>query len=792
VTFRSWPAGSFGLALALAASLCGALALGAEAPRQLAGRVLDSTGYPLAGVTVDVAGAAARQATTAADGSFSLDGLPDGEYELLASLAGFAPSSARVRLEDGTAEPVVFRLRVLAFDTLVVTATKTGERDPRATPLAVSVLSGAELQRARARTVEDLAGLAPSLNFSQNTGFAQLTIRGIGTNVVFAGSDPSSAVYLDGVYLARPAMVLADFLDLDRVEVLRGPQGTLYGRNAVGGAVNLVTRPPADTFEGEAGLAAGNLGALRAEAQARGPLVPGKLRGSAALLRGYEDGYVRDLDHPDHPLGGEDVTAGRAKLLFLPGARSELMLSGDVTFRDPAPLTYSKVLQVKPGFEVDNPPGPRDVRTSTLASSRNLQWGAAARYTLRLAPDTTLASLTAFRALDYELVSDTDVTELELTVAQIHERQHQWSEELTLAQERPGRSFVLGVFLLDELDAQPTTVRLGGPGLDNHLDPSVEARSGAAFAQGSLGLTRRLAATLGLRYTREHKTIDNDGSLSAEGQPAALVAGSAYSYSDQIAHDAWTPKLGLEWKPGERVLGYASATRGFKSGGFNISSREPGRGYSPEWAWSFEAGLKATLASGRASFDLAAFHTDYTDLQVQFTIRPGVIDISNAAAASISGFEAEGSWQPARSLRAGGHLAWLDARYDRYTAVGPGGATRDVAGNRLSNAPEWSGRLWLEWSARAGRLGALRLRAEARGRSTAFFTAFNDEVERQLPYGLLDASAELARPHWSLAAYGRNLTDEAYITGSFSSPPPAIGGRPGPSREWGLRVSVRR
>ena len=114
----------------------------------------------------------------------------------------------------------------------------------------MSVLPGTELARLGATTVEDLAGLAPSVAFSQNTGFAQLTIRGIGTNAVFAGSDPSSAVYFDGVYLARPAMVLADFMDVERVEALRGPQGTLYGRNAVGGALNVITKAPTDELRG--------------------------------------------------------------------------------------------------------------------------------------------------------------------------------------------------------------------------------------------------------------------------------------------------------------------------------------------------------------------------------------------------------------------------------------------------------------------------------------------------------------------------------------------------------------
>jgi outer membrane receptor protein involved in Fe transport len=209
---------------------------------------------------------------------------------------------------------------------------------------------------------------------------------------------------VDGVYLARPSMVLADFVDLDRVEVLRGPQGTLYGRNAVGGALNILTKLPSDTFEASARIAAGNLGARRAEASASGPIVAGRLRGSAALLRGVEDGFVRDLEHPGHPLGGVDVLAARAKLQYVWSPRVDLLLSGDVTHQDPTPLTYAKVLAVKPGFVVDNPQDLHEVRASIPQESRNLQYGTAARLAVQLSPQVLLTSLTAFRKIDYDLL----------------------------------------------------------------------------------------------------------------------------------------------------------------------------------------------------------------------------------------------------------------------------------------------------------------------------------------------------------------------------------------------------
>ena len=547
--------------------------------------------------------------------------------------------------------------------------------------------------------------------FSQNTGFAQLTIRGIGTNAVFAGSDPSSAVYFDGVYLARPAMVLVDFLDVERVEALRGPQGTLYGRNAVGGALNVITKAPTDELEASARASVGDYESVRAEARLAGAIVPGRVAASAAVLRGVQQGYVRDLEHPDDPLGGEDVTAARGKLRVGLGARGDLLVSADVTHQDPRPLTYAKVLAVKPGFEIDNPRGPREVRTSTLGESRNLQHGVAARLALRLSSRTTLTSLTAYRKLDYDVFVDTDITELELVVTDLHEIQHQWSEELTLSGRQSGVTWVGGLFLLTDSDHQPTSLLLGDLGVENRFDPRVEASTGALFGQATISLTRSVPATAGLRFTRERKTFDAAFAQYPLGQPEDPVAGVGYAFTDAISHSAWT----REARPGSAARQADARLRvrdaGLQERGLHRHLARGGPGPRSPWAWSYEAGLKHTFANG-GRLNFAAFHTDYTDLQVQTTLRPGVIDISNAAQATIRGVELEGAWQPARALQLGGHLAWLDARYDVYQAVGVGVAG-DVSGNRLSNAPEWSGRLWLEWKARAGRAGTLSLRSLA-------------------------------------------------------------------------------
>jgi iron complex outermembrane receptor protein len=778
---------------AVLALLCAPASASGQSTGELSGSIHDQTGAPLSGVRVVIRGVTDRQAQTSVSGDFALNDLPEGDYEISAELTGFKRAVRAVRVKAGERITFSFTLQVALVEGTIVTAAKAGERDVQTIPMAISAVSDAELGRLGTRTVDQAVALAPSVTFAQNVGFAQLTIRGIGANAVLAGSDPSSAMYLDGVYLARPAMAFVQLVDLDRIEVLRGPQGTLYGRNAVGGALNLISKAPTNDFHASATLTAGDFGEHRADARIDGPLRRDKLMGAVAFTRGVRDGYLRDLEHPDRPLGGDDVTAARGQLRLLVDRRTELLLSSDVDHQGGTPLSFNKVIMAKPGFTFDNPPDFHDVRTSAPAWNRTLQYGASARLTTALTPSTTLFSLTAYRNLDYEFVVDGDVTELDLWTSYQHERQHQLSEEITISHQQPRLTWVGGVFLFDELDHQPIRLDLPPVGVQVRLDPRVDATSRAVFGQATFGVTSRLSATTGVRYTREEKDIDNAGGRYSLDAPEKAVPGSVYGYSDSISHGAWTPKIGLEMKLPHDVLGYLSATRGFKSGGFNPSSTAAGRGYAPEWAWSYEAGLKSALMGGRSRFGVSAFVMDYTDLQVQTSIAVGVYDIRNAAEATIRGIEVENTSRLGRGIEVGGHLTWLDATYDRYIAVATGGMTGDVAGNRLNNAPEWAGRFWVEWSGDVGRSRRVSIAADTTAQATVFYTPFNDNIQQQPAYGLLGARVEYGPRHrrWTIAAYGRNLTNTDYMTGTFGTSPAAFGGLPGPSRRFAVEFAVR-
>jgi iron complex outermembrane receptor protein len=403
-----------------------------------------------------------------------------------------------------------------------------------------------------------------------------------------------------------------------------------------------------------------------------------------------------------------------------------------------------------------------------------------------VSPGTVVSNLFAARKLDYAFTIDSDITELNLLSSNAHETYHQVSEELSVTSERTRVKWTGGVFLFREVDRFRNVSNFLASGLTSLLDPTVRTESGAAFGQTTVRLGPRLSGTVGIRYSRDDKTLDDAGGSTAGGSVL-----TSFQYHDASVGTASTPKFGLEFPIHRDTLAYGSITRGFKSGGFNISATTAGRGFAPEGAWTYETGVKSPLLGHRLLVNGAAYFTNYTDVQVQTPIRPGVIDTTNAATAIVRGVEMETQAQLARAWRAGGHVAWMDAHYERYLAVGPTGSPVDVAGRRLFNAPEWSGSTWLEYEKSIGRAGVLSGFLDFVRQSTVYFTPLNDAVQRQAPYARVNTTVTIRpRRSWSIGCYARNLTDARYITGASSVPPPAIGGRPGERRQVGIELSV--
>jgi iron complex outermembrane receptor protein len=795
---RGWP-----IALGCAGGLLafGTAVAWAQTAGQLAGVVRDTTGSVLPGVTVTVAGVALvapRTVVTDQDGRYVLDSLPAGRHLVTAAARGFEPRSTEVEVgASGATLDVVLSLSAFS-ERVTVTATKTGPADIQSTPIAMTALPARTLEQLGVETVEGLAGFVPSVTVSQSpVGTPLVTIRGIGSNSAVAGADPSSTIHLDGVYLARPPMACMDLLDVERVEVLRGPQGTLYGRNSVGGTINIVTRQPTDTLEARVRLTAGNYDKLRAEGAVSGPLVKHKVMGAFAFLRGSRDGFVEDLDHPDHALGSEDTWAGRGQLRVVFGTHAELLVSGDYGRFMGVPLTNAKPIAAKPGFTFDSPASLWQVRTSDPASGKSIQQGASAKLAIRLNSTTTLTSLTAYRKSNTRFFIDPDATELSVATTLAPDVQDQFSQEVTLSARTPKLTWIGGAFFFDEQDDGPVRItQFGPPAIQIRPFATVDAKAWALFGQATYRLSSHVSLTGGVRYSDEQKETHNVGGVYRLDTGVLANPASFYDFVDRATYDAWTPKVSLQVQASRDTFVYLSATRGFKSGGLNITARQPGGAFRPEFAWSYEGGVKRTMAEGRVRVNAAVFYNDYQDLQVQTFIHTGVVLVTNAASATIKGFEVETATTGWHGLQLAGTVSWLDATYDHYEAVGPGDVRGDAAGHHLNNAPEWSGSGSALYELATGRAGTASLRGDVSWQSEVFFSPFNTAIEAQRAYALIQLRAgfEPRSRRWEMAVYMRNVGNREYLTGATATNVgfPAFTGRPGEPRHWGLQFTLRR
>ncbi len=762
----------------------------------LTGVVRDTSGALLQGATVTVSNASqaeSRSTVTDQQGRFEIRDLPASRYTLTVTYTGFEPTVRTVEVATAPVSQTIVLEPPGLSETVTVTATRTGDADVQSAPGAITVLTSRTLELLGATTIEQLGDVVPTLSTSQNGGLAVMALRGISTNFTFPGSDPSVTVNLDGVYLARPAMAYANFLDVDRVEVLRGPQGTLYGRNAVGGAINIITRDPGNMLEARARIAAGDYDTRRVEAMVSGPIARGKVMGSIALLRATRDGLVADLGHLDRPLGSEDAWSGRAKLRVVLGTRAQLMLAADQASDDGVPLTYAKPLVTLPGFTFDRPADFWTVRNSHAASGHNLQRGASAKLTFVPDSATTVTSLTAYRRSDFRFFVDGDLTQLPLITINTPDRQHQVSQEVTIARREDTHAWVAGAYFFGEHDEGDLEVTQFAQGIQLRPFPRAEASSAAAFGERTQKLSDRVSLVGGVRFTHERKQFASSGGTYRLGTPVLAIPASFYSFTDSVTYNVWTPKAAVQLRLLPQAFGYASATKGFKSGGFNLTTPEPGRAYLPERNWSYEAGVKSTLAGGAARVNATFFYNDYRDLQVLSFVRfTTVVDISNAASAVTKGVEVEGS-ATARGWTLSSSLAWLDARYQHYAAATSDGL-QDVSGRRLSYAPEWSGNASALYQWSVGSAGTAFIRGDTTWRTRAFFTAFNTDIETQRPFGLAHARAGFAprNGHWDVAFHVRNLTNQPFIVGTANVSPATIGGHQGEPRRWGTEFTVRR
>lgn len=654
------------------------------------------------------------------------------------------------------------------LDAVVVTATKVGEVDLQETPASISVYDRDALNEGNRHNIEDLKQQTPGLNVTRNGPATRLYLRGVGTNLDFIGSDPSVTVHVDGVYQSRSYGALDEFLNVERVEVLRGPQGTLYGRNSTGGTINIITRLPEAAPEASVSAEIGNFNLHRVTASASGGLGSDNVIGSVALMQTEHDPYV-DNTYPAGEEGLLDDNSKRANASLRTrfGNGHEAILRADYSDRNTATGAYKSTglgLTGEPVVLAGLAAIPEDPFDIAIDIDNpfvdQTSWGSAAEFNIALAPGWVLTSLTAFRKLDFATREDTDGTRLSALATEFDETQDQISQELRVRYTREALTWVGGLFLLR--DGQESDIALSiapGQPMETVLPYAVDndTRANALFTEARWQLAPSLHATLGARYSQEEKRFENIH------QPSSVLI-PGFAVNENADWDDWSPSAGLDYALNSSAMIYADVSKGFKSGGFNFTSSDAQ--YDPEELTAYEIGAKLDWLNNTARTNVAVFYYDYTDLQVQAFSQPGVLTITNAASATSQGLELENEWLIGDAWAFELNYAYLDATYDRYLAP-VGAATLDVSGNRLNAAPEHkvtpAVRYYLDSA-----LGLWSARLEYAWQDMQYFTAFNEETSAQEDYGLVNMVIGLTSPdeQWEAQLLGQNLTDEDYSTSS--------------------------
>jgi iron complex outermembrane receptor protein len=708
-----------------------------------------------------------------------------------------------------------------ALEEVVITAEKR-ESTVQDTPISIAAFSGDDLAKAGVVSTAALPTLVPGLNV-QSEVIGKVVIRGVGTENFTVGSDPGIAIHQDGVYLARSSTSIFEFFDTQRVEVLRGPQGTLYGRNATGGVINIISNEPGEGFGGYGRLDLGNYAKRRLEGAINVPFAD-TASGRLSVLYAERDGFTENKiaganQRGIEDLDNQDLWAARLQFKYAPNESFAALLAASVSRDDsnPPPFKYftdvagnrlpwagpmdqllPDLREVAHGYEQTVPGSARTApsigRANTSGAHAKLRWDLGwAR----------LMSQTAYRKTEFSWLNDGDGLDQFFVTYFQDDESKQLTQEFQLSSTGAGRlEWIVGAFYLDEESTQfaglAFNIGIPPPGINGILiDGESNTKSYSVFAQGTWSFSDRMRGTLGVRYTKDDKDGDLVYNLFGGLLPPPGPPGTSWS---DVLNDSWsavTPKVGVDYDFTDDIMGYLSATRGFKSGGFNLIA--PQSPYEPEFLWNYELGLKTRFADGRVIANFGAFWYDYKDMQVGKIVNLSDV-LTNAAESTLKGIEAEVRARLGSGFELNLGASILDAKYNEFltedpainaapaplgpnagacerrdTTPGAGNRSVSLEGCRLRRAPRFSGNLGLSWSGSVG-AGTLGVRGDFAYKSKQYFTQFNRETVSQDSYGLLNLRVTYtgASERWSITAWADNLTDKDYFSTVLESgvPPP--------------------
>ena len=662
---------------------------------------------------------------------------------------------------------------------LVVTALKR-ESNLQDVPAAISAVGGAELQERGISQPSDLQFVVPSMQAGRLLGQTAITIRGVGLNQ----GAPGVAIHVDGVYQPRPSMGDLTQVDVERVEVLRGPQGTLYGRNANGGVVNFISKAPTGEFEGYV------LGSYASYQDSRIQGVVNLPLGDRVRARLVADHWHRGEGFVKNVIpGGQDVDKGKSASARL---RVQVDVTEDVTwdaaayaltasgptsyftlYNTPTPLAVSRnpylanaIVPLKPRRNSANDP---------IGANREFG-GGASTLTWDLG-EAQLKSISGYSRIADREDRDDDSINLSAFPARRAERSRTFTQEFSISGSAGPVDAVIGAFYMrdhkyEKLDYDfPLGIFPLPPNSDLFFETfRYLSKAYALFGDATFNISERARVIGGIRYSEDKQAATQRNYLQF-GNLAPRTT-TCPLQTNEVKFTSTTPRVGAQYDVSDDSNLFATFSKGFKVGGFNFSACN--QQYRPEKVTSYEAGWKNRLLNGALTLNVAAFYYDYTDLQLNQTVGLTSL-ITNAAAARVKGIEVESAWRPDSHWMVNANLSLLRAKFTDFLNVdslAPALGAQDVSGNYLANSPKTSFNLGVAYRTDpilAG--GRITARGDFSYRSKVYFREFNDPLDSQDSYVVLNASLIWDSPDetYRVRAFVTNLTGEDYIVRMGSS-----------------------
>ncbi len=699
-----------------------------------------------------------------------------------------------------------------ALGEIVVTARRK-EENLQNVPVSVVAFTEEALREKAIRNLEEVGAQSVNVlvNPSSNAGSsaASIYIRGIGQFDELVTTDPGVGVYVDGVYMARTTGALLDIGDFQRVEVLRGPQGTLFGKNTIGGAINITTHQPDKETNGFLEATVGQFSRIDVKGAINLPISAETLSGRISFSSRNASGYAHQANGVD--TGNDNSQGVRGQLRWTPNGDTDVVLAADKSRirerMEPRSLAYvNPAAPIAAGFNLlgslfpgaftgATSFGPQYLSSSpyfNFATGENTNdldsWGVSLNAKLQFSENIGLTSITAYRDQKSRSAIDADTTPANLIQFNEDMQQNQFSEEAQLRGSSLDAKldWVTGaIYFREKADMvsdsfQVPDLRLFIGDLSVHDLNGIKNDSIGAFAEATYHLTDKLAATVGARFTHEKKEWTHDFRQQFFGGALTVPGTESHSWNPV------TPKVGFQYSWTPALMTYASVSRGFRSGGFNGRANSPGdQSFDPEYVRTYEVGVKSQWLSNTIRLNAAAFYNDYRDLQiliVSATANGGFeIFTKNAAKAKTQGVELEIAATPLAGLEISGSVGYLDAKIKESTspAIAPG--------NTLQMSPKLSTNVGAQYRIPIGSFGNLSVGLNWAHKSKTYYDNSDSEAIADSFSMLNGRVALISNKKWEVAGFMKNITNRANAVGGFDAAAFGFGmlqyGRP---REYGV------